>query len=97
MGAALEDAIKDAVQAGLDEYLQRYTRRLVDPECLTYTFPQAGKVIGTSEHTVRRLVNDGHLPIVPHMGDRRLIPRVAVERFVNAPEVERVAALRGVA
>lgn len=97
MGAALEDAIKDAVHAGLEEYLEKYTRRLVDPECLTYTFPQAAKVIGTSEHTVRRLVTDGHLPIVPHMGDRRLIPRTAVERFVNAPEAERATALRGAA
>lgn len=81
---SLEEQIRQAVADGVGEYLDRYTRRLADPEPLTYTIPEAAVVIGTSDTTVRKLVNAGRLPLVPHMGERRLIPRIAVEAFVHA-------------
>lgn len=82
-GDSLEDRIVEAVRHGVDKALEPYLRRLTDPECLTLTIPQTATVIGTSPATVRKLVADGHLPTVPHMGERRLIPRAAVERFVD--------------
>lgn len=80
----LEAALRAEVTAAVEQALAPYTRRLIDPEPLTYTIPQTATVIGTSEPTVRKLVAAGLLPLVPHMGDRRLIPRVAVEAFVHA-------------
>jgi excisionase family DNA binding protein len=77
-----EDLIEERVAAGVEAALRPYLRRLADPECLTYTAPQAAVVLGTSATTVRRLVDQGVLPVVPHMGDRRLIPRAAVEALV---------------
>jgi len=82
--ATLEDLIRTEVRTAVDEALAPYTARLADPEPLTYTIPRAAVVIGTSPTTVRRLVGAGHLPLVPHMGERRLIPRLAVEGFVHA-------------
>jgi hypothetical protein len=41
-------------------------------------------VLNTSTNTVRRPVDEGVLPIVPHMGQRIVIPRTAVVRLVEA-------------
>lgn len=38
----------------------------------------------TSTNTVRRLVDEGVLPTVPHLGQRVVIPRLAVVRLVEA-------------
>lgn len=89
----LEELIEQQVAAGVEKALAPYLRRLVDPECLTYTIPQAAKVIGTSPQTVRRAVDAGHLPLVPHMQGRRLIPRRAVEDLIaagDAPATQRL-------
>lgn len=80
----IEERIVELVGQAVAEALAPYTARLVDPEPLTYTVPQAAIVIGTSPTTVRKLVDAGHLPLVPHMGERRLIPRAAVEAFVSS-------------
>lgn len=95
--AALEDAIKEIVAAGVDQALRPYLRRLIDPEPLTYTVPQAAVVIGVRAPTVKRLVDEGRLPLVPHMPGRRLIPRSAVEAFVSGSTVASPARVRGVA
>ena len=79
---AMADAMTSVLVAALDEYLAPFVARLTEPEPLVYSIPQAAKVLGTSQHTVRRLVNEGHLVLVPHMGERRLIPRAAVETLV---------------
>jgi excisionase family DNA binding protein len=81
--SALETAIKDVVKDALDEFLAPYTHRLREVEPLTYSVPDAAKVIGTSPHTVRRLLAEGRLPLIPHMGERKLIPRAAVQAFVT--------------
>jgi hypothetical protein len=39
-------------------------------------------VLCTSTTTVRRLVDEGVLPTVPHMGQRIVIPRAAVTKLV---------------
>lgn len=41
---------------------------------------------GSSPHMVRRAIDDGILPVVPHLGDRRLIPRRAVETLVHGTD-----------
>lgn len=78
----LDEYLCELVSSIVTDALAPYLRRLGDPEPLTFSIPQAAKVIGTSPSTVRRIVDEGRLPLVPHMGERRLIPRSAVEAFV---------------
>lgn len=80
----IEEQITEAVRAALEPYLAR----LAEPEPLVYSVPEAAKVMRTSTNTIRRLVGDGHLPIVPHMNGRVLIPRVALRAFVNGDAQE---------
>ena len=80
--SSFDELVRTLVAEGLAEAFGPYLRRLSDPECLTYSIPQAAKVLGTSPHMVRRAIEAGHLPLVPHMGERRLIPRAAVEELI---------------
>jgi len=80
---SLEDAIQEAVVVAVERALSPYLRRLAGPEPLVYSVPEAAKVLRTSTNTVRRLINEGILPTVPHMGQRVLVPRVAVQRLVE--------------
>ena len=80
---SLDDAIQAVVDA-IHDALGPYLRRLADPEPLVYNVEQAAHVLATSTRTIRRLVDDGVLPVVPHMGHRVVIPRSAVVRLVNA-------------
>lgn len=59
-----------------------------DPEPLVYSVREAAHVLRTSTTTVRRLVDEGVLPIVPHLGQRIVIPRAAVAALV-APATPR--------
>ena len=79
---SLDAAVEKAVAAALEKALGPYLRRLSDPEPLVYSVRQAAHVLATSTTTVRRLVEEGVLPIVPHMGQRIVIPRVAVANLV---------------
>jgi excisionase family DNA binding protein len=81
---SLDNAIQAAVVDAVQEALAPYLRRLADPEPLVYSVREAAHVLSTSTNTVRRLVEDGVLPTVPHMGQRIVIPRVAVVRLVEA-------------
>ena len=60
-----------------------YLRRLADPEPLVYNAAEAAHLLATSTKTVRRLVDEGVLPVVPHLGHRVVIPRSAVMRLVD--------------
>jgi excisionase family DNA binding protein len=82
MPVSLDAAVEKAVAAALEKALGPYLRRLSDPEPLVYSVRQAAHVLATSTTTVRRLVEEGVLPIVPHMGQRIVIPRVAVANLV---------------
>jgi excisionase family DNA binding protein len=79
---SLDAAVEQAVAAALEKALGRYLRRLSDPEPLVYSVREAAHVLATSTTTVRRLVDDGVLPTVPHMGQRIVIPRIAVVDLV---------------
>jgi excisionase family DNA binding protein len=83
---SLDSALRDAVITAIEQALAPYLRRLSDPEPLVYSVREAAQVLSTSTNTVRRLVDDGVLPIVPHMGQRIVIPRTAVVRLVEAGE-----------
>jgi excisionase family DNA binding protein len=80
LDAAIQAVVVDAVQKALAPYM----RRLADPEPLVYSVRETAHVLRTSTNTVRRLVDEGVLPIVPHMGQRIVIPRLAVVRLVEA-------------
>ena len=81
---SLDDAIQAVVVGAIHDALRPYLRRLADPEPLVYNVEEAAHVLSTSTKTVRRLVDQGVLPVVPHMGHRVVIPRTAVVRLVNA-------------
>lgn len=84
--SSIEELVRTEVAAGVADVLGPYLPRLARPECRSYTFGQAAAVIGCSDRHVSKLVRDNVLPIVPHMGGRKLIPRVAVEAFVDGRE-----------
>ena len=81
---SLDDAIERAVIAAVEKALGPHLRRLADPEPLVYSVPECARVLATSTNTVRRLVDEGVLPTVPHMGQRVVIPRAAVLRLVES-------------
>lgn len=80
LDAAIQQTVREAVRAELGPYL----RRLADPEPLVYSVPEAAHVLRTSTKTVRKLVDDKVLPVVPHIEGRVLIPRAAVVQLVES-------------
>jgi excisionase family DNA binding protein len=62
-------------------------------EPLTYTVSEVAELLGISRSNAYDLVAEGVLPIVPLPGRRKLVPRVALERLLEAP-VLRVAPAR---
>lgn len=82
MPVSLDGAVEKAVASALEKALGPYLHRLSDPEPLVYSVREAAHVLGTSTTTVRRLVEEGVLPTVPHMGQRIVISRVAVANLV---------------
>ncbi len=79
---SLDAAVEKALTAALEKALGPYLRRLSDPEPVVYSVSEAAHVLRTSTTTVRRLVEEGVLPTVPHMGHRIVIPRAAVATLV---------------
>jgi excisionase family DNA binding protein len=82
LDAAIQAVVVDAIEAALAPYV----RRLADPEPLVYSVREAAHVLSTSTTTVRRLIDEGVLPVVPHMGQRIVVPRGAVVRLVESAE-----------
>lgn len=80
---SIEELVRAEVMAGINEVLRPYLPRLARPECRSYSFAQAAHVIGCSDRHVSKLVAQGRLPLVPHMGAKKIIPRAAVEAFVD--------------
>jgi excisionase family DNA binding protein len=89
---SLDEAIEAAVVRAVQTALAPYLSRLADPEPLVYSVKEAAHVLGTSPTTVDRLIGRGVLPLVPHMGQRRLVPRAAVARLVEPSESPATAA-----
>lgn len=70
----VDDAV-DRVRAELEQSMRHLAPRVV-------TATEAGRLLGVSERTIRRLIEDGRLPTVPHVGDRVLVPVAAIDAFV---------------
>ena len=81
---SLDGAIQAVVVEAVREALAPYLRRLAEPEPLVYNVAEAAQVLSTSTNTVRRMIERGILPVVPHMGHRVVIPRTAVVRLVES-------------
>jgi hypothetical protein len=64
---SLDSAIQAAVIDAVGQALAPYLGRLADPEPLVYSVRETAHVLSTSTSTVRRLIDEGVLPIVPHM------------------------------
>jgi excisionase family DNA binding protein len=81
---SIDDVIEKTVVKAVQAALAPYLRRLADPAPLVYSVKDAAHVLGTSPTTIDRLIAQGVLPLVPHMGQRKLIPRSAVARLVES-------------
>jgi excisionase family DNA binding protein len=81
---SLDAAIQAVVIDAIGQALAPYIRRLSDPEPLVYSIREAAHALSTSTTTIRRLIDEGVLPIVPHMGQRIVVPRGAVLRLVES-------------
>jgi excisionase family DNA binding protein len=88
---SLDEHIARIVEAAIERKIGTYLSRL-GPEPLVYNVSETADVLRTSTKTVRRLLSDGILPTVPHMGERILIPRKAVQDLVDAANGEAVNA-----
>lgn len=53
-------------------------------ERIAYSVPETAKSLGCSPDIVRRLVDEGALPVVPTGTRRVLIPVDAIRRFANS-------------
>jgi excisionase family DNA binding protein len=82
--ASIEELIELVVERAVHRAIGSLLARLDDPAPLVYTLAQAAKVLQISLDTVSGMVRRGVLPQVPHVGDRVLIPRWALDRLVGA-------------
>ena len=76
----------------LDQLLRDTIREAVHDEFVSYTAPEptlavniteAAHELRTSVETVRRLIHDGYLPTVEMGTNRHIIPRRALEAYIN--------------
>ena len=65
--------------------------RLDGDEFLVLTEDVYKRQLQVSEDTIGRMVRRGVLPRVPHVGGKVLIPKRALERLIEAPELAQVA------
>lgn len=75
----LEKVIDRAVAAGIERYQSRFGAVRLH----AYTIGEAATALRTSEPTIRKLIEQGHLPVVPHMGRRKVIPVAAIEALAT--------------
>jgi excisionase family DNA binding protein len=87
--ALIEAAVERAIRRSFGPYL----RRLSACEPAVYTVAQSAEVLQVSEDTIGRMVRRGVLPRVPHVGGKVLIPKRALHRLIEAPELAQVAPL----
>jgi excisionase family DNA binding protein len=76
----------------LDQILRDTIREAVHDEFAAYVAPEptlavnlteAARELRTSPETVRRLIHDGYLPTVEMGTNRHIIPRRALEAYIN--------------
>ena len=63
---------------------------MADNDCLTLTVEQAGKLLGISRAHAYDLARTGEIPSVK-LGKRVVIPRRALERFIDGEIEERAS------
>lgn len=79
---AIRASVVDALAEALEPLIAVLSKIDRQPEPLVYTPSEAATVLGVSDTQVRRWLDAGVLPRLPHT-DRVLIPCVAVEAFVE--------------
>lgn len=80
---AIAASVVGAIATALEPLIDVLNRVDRQPERLVYTPAECADVLGVSPQTIRKWLDKGVLPRLPHT-DRVLIPRVAVESFVAA-------------
>lgn len=58
--------------------------RRIDPDCLTYTVPEAAKLVGIGETKAYDLVARGELP-AKKLGRRWVVPKSLLPQWVETP------------
>src|ERR1700730_591561 len=56
--------------------------RSMNDECLTYSIPEAGKLLGYSRNTAYEAASRGQLPTI-RLGRKIRIPKVALQRLLE--------------
>lgn len=59
------------------------TRARLDREPDVLTHADVCRILATSRRTVDRIIREGHLRKIPHMGHLVRIARLELERFIN--------------
>lgn len=78
--AAVLDPLVDAAVRRIAHELEASMRHI---KPLAVPSAEAGRLLGVSETTVRRLIRAGELPTIPHVGDRVLVPVASLEAWVE--------------
>jgi excisionase family DNA binding protein len=57
----------------------------VGQECLTYSIPQAGKLLGYSRNTAYEAAKRGQLPTI-RLGRKIRVPKAALQRLLDSAD-----------
>lgn len=90
LNEAIRSTVVEAVAEALAPLVEVLGRIDREPVPLVYTVAEAAVVLGVSVSTVNRWIDAGVLPRLQHTSTR-LLPRKAVERFVDGDLPEPMA------
>ncbi len=57
----------------------------MDNDCLTYSIPQAGRLLGYSRNTAYEAAKRGELPTI-RLGRKIRVPKVALHRLLDSAD-----------
>src|SRR5665213_3676062 len=80
----IEELIESAVERAVERVLGPFLHRLTSCEPQVFTIAQAAQTLQVSDDTIARMVRRGHLPRVPHVGSKVLIPRRILLELVES-------------
>ncbi len=84
---SVEELIEVAVERAIRRSFGPHLRHLRAPQPAVYTVAQSAEILQVSEDTIGRMVRRGVLPRVPHVGGKVLIPRRALDRLIDGPDL----------
>jgi excisionase family DNA binding protein len=84
---SVEELIEVAVERAIRRSLGPHLRHLRSPQPAVYTVAQSAEILQVSGDTIGRMVRRGVLPRVPHVGGKVLIPRRALDRFIDGSDL----------